>query len=145
MRRGGTTRPGAPAYGPRLVAVLVAGALMTGCGAPASGGPSDGRTAAGSPSPSPGATSGATSDEELCARLVGYWARRALDGRTYGDYQSMGLSDGQYGILRAAVDAARPVRERRGTRAAHEVMDRRIRAGCVEWYRRGGPSKGPWR
>ncbi|MFF7857135.1 hypothetical protein [Streptomyces sp. NPDC007904] len=138
MRRGGFARPGASAYGPRLVAALVAGALMTGCGASAPGDASGGRTGAASPSPE------ATSEEELCARLVGHWARRALDNRTYGDYQSMGLSHGQYDILRAAVDAARPVRERRGGDAAHEVMDRRIRTGCAEWYRRGGPSKGPW-
>jgi hypothetical protein len=126
--------------------VLVTGLVVTGCGASGSGHAPGGRTDAasgertGSAPPSPRTAS----DEELCAELVGHWSRKALEGDTYGDYQSMGLSDGQYDILRAAVAAARPVEERQGTRAAHELMARRIREGCVDRYRDGGPTGGPW-
>ncbi|WP_193512114.1 hypothetical protein [Streptomyces griseoloalbus] len=148
MERAGIARPGARTPGPCLVAALLAGLLATGCDASGdreAGHASDGRT--GSTAPSSAASSPsprATSDEELCARLVGYWSREALAGTTYGDYQSMGLSNGQYDILRAAVDAARPVQRRQGTAAAHRLMDREVREGCVDRYRHGGPTEGPW-
>lgn len=77
-------------------------------------------------------------------KLVTHWSREVLAGTAYGDYQSMGLSNGQYEILREAVAAARPVEMRQGTRAAHEVIDRQVRADCAERYRGGGPSEGPW-
>ncbi|MCE0444531.1 hypothetical protein LT493_01245 [Streptomyces tricolor] len=54
------------------------------------------------------------SDADLCARLVSSWSRAVLDGDTYGDYQSMGLSHGQYEILRG----------RRGRRAGRERAPR---------------------
>ncbi|WP_434099961.1 hypothetical protein [Streptomyces viridosporus] len=85
-----------------------------------------------------------TSDEDLCAKLVGHWSRRVLEGRTYGDYQSMGLSGGQYDILREVVDAARAA-ERRGTAEIGQLIDRQAREGCAARYRAGGPGGGPWR
>ncbi|MFF5530968.1 hypothetical protein ACFY71_00625 [Streptomyces cinerochromogenes] len=91
-----------------------------------------------SPAPTP------TSDADLCAGLVTYWSRKVLDGDTYGDYQSMGLSHGQYQILRDAVDAARSVKRRQGQGAAYELMDRQVRSACTERYRRGAPSGSPW-
>ncbi|MDT0403666.1 MULTISPECIES: hypothetical protein [Streptomyces] len=117
-----------------LPAVLVAGLMVTGCDASAPGG------RAGSTPPSPRTAS----DEELCVRLVGYWSREALEGDGYGDYQSMGLSNGQYDILRAAVAAARPVERRQGMQAARELLDRQVRTGCAGRYRGGGPTGGPW-
>ena len=139
MGRGGTTRT-------HLLAALVAGLVVTGCGASGSGHASGGRTdtasdrRTGSAPPSPRATS----DEELCAKLVGYWSRKALEGDTYGDYQSMGLSDGQYDILRAAVAAARATEKRQGAEAARELMVRKVHEGCVDRYRGGKPTGGPW-
>ncbi|MBQ1087706.1 hypothetical protein [Streptomyces sp. B93] len=118
----------------RTSAVVVLVLLAAGCG----GGNDTGRDAAGTPSASP------TPPEELCARLVAHWSHEVLDGDTYGDYQSMGLSNGQYEILREVVDAARAEKRRRGTAAADALIDRRARAGCVDWYRTGGPSNGPW-
>lgn len=84
------------------------------------------------------------SDADLCTRLVVHWSREVLDGDSYGDYQSMGLSNGQYEILRDVVDAARPLRHRHGRAAADELIARQARAGCTERYRHGTPSSGPW-
>ncbi|MFI9821242.1 hypothetical protein ACIHFC_12325 [Streptomyces sp. NPDC052013] len=149
MKRGGPCRPqgraGRPAWArdPRLAAaLLLVGALTSGCGAGGSGAaPAPGSSSPASPlSPSPSATSA----EAVCVEVVTYWSREVLAGTAYGDYQSMGLSNGQYEILRAAVAAARPVEKRQGTRAAHEVMDRHVQQGCAERYRGGGPSEGPW-
>ncbi|MFF3843831.1 hypothetical protein [Streptomyces sp. NPDC002328] len=112
--------------------VVAAGVSAIGCG-----GPGD-AVARSTPSAS------ATPPEALCARLVAHWSREVLDSGTYGDYQSMGLSNGQYEILRTVVDAARAERGRQGAAAADELIDRQARAGCVRWYRSGGPGKGPW-
>ncbi|WP_200305101.1 hypothetical protein [Streptomyces adelaidensis] len=126
---------GAPWPGAALGLALLTGALLTGCAQ--SGGPASG-PGSGSPSPS------ATPPEEVCAKIVAYWSREELDGDTYGDYQSMGLSNGQYEILRDVVDAARTEKKRAGRPAAERLIDRQARAGCVEWYRAGGPGEGPW-
>lgn len=67
-----------------------------------------------------------------------------LDSDTYGDYQSMGLSNGQYDILRTVLDAARAEKKRQGAAAADHLIDRQARRGCVDWYRSGGPGEGPW-
>ncbi|TLS40928.1 hypothetical protein FE633_39060 [Streptomyces montanus] len=142
MTTGKAPWPGA-AFGSRLGLVLLTGALTAGCGQ------SDSKDAAaskqdtartGSVSPSPQATP----PEDLCTRIVAHWSRRVLDDDTYGDYQSMGLSNGQYEILMDVVDAARTEKEREGARAAERLIDRRARAGCEDWYREGGPSGGPW-
>ncbi|MFH8975609.1 hypothetical protein [Streptomyces sp. NPDC017890] len=82
---------------------------------------------------------------ELCVSAVGYWAHEMLHGgEPYGDYQSMGLSNRQYDILREVMDAARATKRDQGARAAEELTGRRVRAACVEQYRDGGPSDGPW-
>ncbi|MGV9555954.1 hypothetical protein [Streptomyces sp. NPDC003522] len=86
-----------------------------------------------------------TPPEALCARVVAHWSREVLDGGGYGDYQSMGLSGGQYEILRSVVDAARAERKREGARSADELIDRRSREGCAARYRSGTPGGGPWR
>ncbi|WNM34451.1 hypothetical protein RKE30_30845 [Streptomyces sp. Li-HN-5-11] len=138
MATRGAPRPGVHVFGSWLLPVLVAGALTAGCGHAAG----TGRSA--SPPPSTRPSPRATPPEELCARVVAYWSRKALDDDTYGDYQSMGLSNGQYEILREVVDAARAERKRQGAQAADELIDRRARQGCTDWYRRGGPVNGPW-
>jgi hypothetical protein len=139
MTTGGAPRPGATALGLRLGLVLLTGGLATACG---NSGPAD----ASSPERTvpASATASAAPPEELCTRVVAYWSRKVLDSRTYGDYQSMGLSNGQYEILRTVVDTARAEKKRQGTKAADELIDRRAREGCTDWYRTGGPSKGPW-
>ncbi len=129
-------RRGATALGSWLLPLCLAGALTAGCG-----GASGAGGAHGTATPSPRTTS----PEELCARIVAHWSRAVLDGGTYGDYQSMGLSNGQYEILRRVVETARTVKRRQGAAAADESIDRGARAGCADWYRRGGPGKGPWR
>ncbi|MGW2822554.1 hypothetical protein ACWC24_16320 [Streptomyces sp. NPDC001443] len=102
-------------------------------------GTSAGTAGRGSPAPS------ATPPEELCTRLVTHWARQSLDTPTYGDYQSMGLSNGQYEILRAVVDAARAERKRQGTSSAVQLINRQARRGCADRYRSKEPGEDPWR
>ncbi|MFJ9540716.1 hypothetical protein ACIRPX_26075 [Streptomyces sp. NPDC101225] len=136
MRTGGAARPTTVVgCGPALV--LVAGGACAGCGSPDSGSRA---TAARGVS----ATPSATTPEALCARVVTYWSRKVLDSHTYGDYQTMGLSNGQYDILRKVVDAARAAKKRQGAAAADELIVRQVRQGCRDWYRTGGPSNGPW-
>ncbi|MFF4897484.1 hypothetical protein [Streptomyces sp. NPDC001068] len=130
-RRGGTRPGGATALGLGL-------ALLTGCGT--AGAPADGPAGPGPSSASPSATS----DAALCAAIVAHWSRELLDSRAYGDYQSMGLSNGQYAILRDVVDAARTVKRRQGASAADQLIVRRSRAACAERYRGGAPTGGPW-
>ncbi|WP_405964561.1 hypothetical protein OG713_31095 [Streptomyces sp. NBC_00723] len=138
MTTGGAPRAGAAAGrlpgGPALPAALLAGLLATGCGASGSAG------ASGTPSP-PAST---TSPEELCTRIVAHWSREVLDSAAYGDYQSMGLSNGQYEILRTVVDAARIAKKRQGADAADELIGREAAEGCADRYRSGGPTEGPW-
>ncbi|MER6850956.1 hypothetical protein AB0A81_18060 [Streptomyces flaveolus] len=152
MERGGVPRPAAATSGIRraLSLALLTAALATACGNSGPGGPrsatvttgtgiGSGDTGSSRPSPSP------ASGAELCVRVVAHWSREVLDGGTYGDYQSMGLSNRQYDILREVVDAARPVRREQGDRAADELIDRRTRARCAEHHGDGGAGKGPWR
>jgi len=135
MKTGGATRPGA-VLGCGLALALVTGGLCTGCGG--SGSQTAERTVTVTPSAS------TTSPEDLCTRVVAYWSRKVLDSHTYGDYQTMGLSNGQYDILRKVVDAARVTKRTQGAQAADELIGRRAREGCRDWYRTGGPSNGPW-
>lgn len=122
----------------RGLALPTAG-LATGCGDwGARGDATATRTLGGSHSPS--ASPSVTPPARLCTRIIGYWSRRTPTGDTYGDYQSMGLSDGQYEILREVVDAARAERER----AADRLIDRRARELCEERHRNGEPTGGPW-
>lgn len=122
-----------------LMLVLVTGGLCAGCGDSGSASrPSAGRTAPSTPVPA------TTSPEDLCTRVVAHWSREVLDSHSYGDYQTMGLSNGQYDILREVVDAARAEKRRHGARAADELIGREARSGCRDWYRTGGPSNGPW-
>ena len=92
-----------------------------------------------------GATTEPPSPAEACVGAVGHWARELLAGREpYGDYQSMGLSNRQYGVLREVVAAARAAERDRGDRAALEPIDRQVREACEEQYAGGAPSDGPW-
>ncbi len=138
MRRGGTSqaRAWAGARAGAIASALVAVWAVAGCGTADSG---HAREAGPSASPSPRVTS----DEDLCTEIVGHWSREVLDGRGYGDYQSMGLSGGQYDILREVVDSARAAR-RQGQADIGQLIDREARGGCVAWYRSGGPGEGPW-
>ncbi|MFI5856951.1 hypothetical protein [Streptomyces parvulus] len=84
--------------------------------------------------------------EEACVSGVGHWARALLDGaEPYGDYQSMGLSNRQYDILREVVAAAREAARDQGTRRARELMARQVREACEKEYADGGPREGAWR
>ncbi|MFE8965426.1 hypothetical protein ACFYMR_01175 [Streptomyces albogriseolus] len=137
MGRGSTSRS-AGAFRAPLLAVLTAVLTVAGCAA-------DGSRAARAPSPSADSPSPqVTSDVDLCTSIVSHWSREVLDGRGYGDYQSMGMSGGQYDILREVVDAARAAR-RQGERDIGALMERQAREGCAAWYRCGGPGEGPWR
>ncbi|MEV5901930.1 hypothetical protein, partial [Streptomyces sp. NPDC052127] len=125
MTTGGAPRAGAAGRlpGPAFPAALLAGLLATGCGATGSAG------ASGTPSPS--ASASTTPPEELCTRIVAHWSREVLDSTAYGDYQSMGLSNGQYEILRTVVDAARAAKKRQGADAADELIGREAAEGCA--------------
>ncbi|MFD6035791.1 hypothetical protein ACFWHF_14805 [Streptomyces griseoincarnatus] len=137
MGRGSTSRS-AGAFRAPLLAVLTAVLTVAGCAADNSRAARAPSSSADSPSPQ------VTSDVDLCASIVAHWSREVLDGRGYGDYQSMGMSGGQYDILREVVDAARAAR-RQGERDIGTLMARQAREGCVAWYRSGGPGEGPWR
>ncbi|MCF3133731.1 hypothetical protein [Streptomyces olivochromogenes] len=147
MGRRGGTRARVTARG--LGLALLASMLAAGCDATGSSTDGSGRPG-GTPHPSAPALSATSSarpdsDAELCATIVAHWSRAVLDSGTYGDYQSMGLSNGQYEILRNVVDAARVVKRRQGAMAADELIDREARAACADRYRDGTPSGGPWR
>lgn len=135
MRTAGP-RTGA-ALGLGLGLALLAGGPLTGC----STGPGPRTPTA---TATPRATATATTPEALCARLVTYWAHKALDEGTYGDYQSMGLSNRQYDILTGVVDAARAERARAGRPAADRLVDRRARTRCARLHREAGPTERPW-
>ncbi|MEU1162377.1 hypothetical protein ABZ372_17295 [Streptomyces sp. NPDC005921] len=150
MGRRGGPRPGTTALGLGLGLGLGL-ALLTACAGPDGPGRPDPAPASPAPSAalsaSPSASRAApstVSDAELCATIVAHWSREVLDSGTYGDYQSMGLSNGQYEILRDVVDAARAVRRDQGAAAADELIDRRARTACAERYRDGTPTGGPW-
>ncbi|MCF1598033.1 hypothetical protein [Streptomyces muensis] len=141
--------------GAALGLALLAAGLAAGCGDPGAPGdatdtraggesPSSSLSSPPSPSHSPSPSPSATSPAQLCTRIIGYWSHRTLTEDTYGDYQSMGLSDGQYEILRKVVDAARAERERADARAADLLIDRRARELREERYRNGEPTGGPW-
>ncbi|MFI1045295.1 hypothetical protein [Streptomyces griseoruber] len=119
--------------------------LLASLSAAACGDAARSQAPAASPSVSHSASPSTISPEELCTRVVAHWSREVLDSHTYGDYQSMGLSNGQYDILRSVVDAARAERKRQGAEAADALIDREARAGCVDRYRSGGPGEGAWR
>lgn len=148
MERGQAPWPGAVARGTghrggrasRWALALLATALTAACAAPgAPGGP-----ATASPRRT-GAPAPALSDRELCARLVSHWARETLEGDTYGDYQSMGLSGGQYEILLAIVATARDTERSQEVRSAHELIDREARERCAARYGDDGPGGSPRR
>ncbi|MGV9882052.1 hypothetical protein [Streptomyces sp. NPDC003006] len=113
-------------------------------------------TGCGDPAPDPkSATASATSPADLCTAIITKWARQIYEsgdsggsdgsgGSAYGDYQSMGLSNGQYLILRDILDAARAERRRETATAGRELITRQARERCAERYRGGGPSDGPW-
>ncbi|MFF1282072.1 hypothetical protein ACFVY4_15105 [Streptomyces sp. NPDC058299] len=155
MGRRGGPRPGVRFLVCGLLAVPVS-LCATGCGGPEGSAhpprgatdrsthPPPGDTGPASASAPAPASPSAASDTDLCTRIVAYWSRRALGDDTYGDYQSMGLSHGQYQILRDVVDAARVTLQRQGPAAADELIDRRTRRACIERYRHGPPSGGPW-
>ncbi|MEU5895503.1 hypothetical protein [Streptomyces venezuelae] len=89
---------------------------------------------------------GSTSPADLCTTIITKWAQTIYDSgdKTYGDYQSMGLSNGQYLILRDILDAARAERRRETAAAGRELIARQARERCAERHRDGGPSGGPW-
>ncbi|MFC8127510.1 hypothetical protein [Streptomyces sp. NPDC057302] len=115
---------------PLLTTLLTA----TGCGGPPS--------ADDTPGPAPSTTS----PEDLCTALITKWGRQIYDSgkETYGDYQSMGLSNGQYMILRDTLDLARAERKRQGVDAGRKLISREARERCEKRYRHGEPSGGPW-
>ncbi|MFH8486341.1 hypothetical protein [Streptomyces longisporoflavus] len=119
-----------------LAAFLAAAPGITGCGDSAPAGDSRGT----SPAPA------TTSPEDLCTALITKWGRQIYDSgeETYGDYQSMGLSNGQYMILRDTLDLARAERERQGAGAGRKLISREARERCEKRYRHGEPSGGPW-
>ncbi|MEV8019440.1 hypothetical protein AB0O76_24450 [Streptomyces sp. NPDC086554] len=111
----------------------------TGCGSSPS---ADAPTPTLTPTPSPATTS----PEDLCTALITQWGRQIYDSgkETYGDYQSMGLSNGQYMILRETLDLARAERKRQGAEAGRKLIAREARERCEKRYRDGEPSGGPW-
>lgn len=120
-----------------LCALALTALLATaGCADPPSADAPRGKT----PSPA------TTPPEDLCTALIVKWGRQIYDSdkETYGDYQSMGLSNGQYMILRDTLDLARAERARHGADAGRKLISREARERCAERYRHGEPSGGPW-
>ncbi|OWA04264.1 hypothetical protein B9W62_29050 [Streptomyces sp. CS113] len=145
MGRGGALRRGRTPRRGRAALTLVTAVVVVGCGSGDGAGGSAGSAHGASASAAPSASRQPLSGAELCVSAVGYWAREMLDGgEPYGDYQSMGLSNRQYDILREVVDEARAAQRDQGARTARELLDRRVRQACADGYRDGGPSRGPW-
>lgn len=120
-----------------LCALALTALLATaGCADPPSADAPRGKT----PSPA------TTPPEDLCTALIVKWGRQIYDSdkETYGDYQSMGLSNGQYMILRDTLDLARAERARHGADSGRKLISREARERCAERYRHGEPSGGPW-
>ncbi len=125
------------------------------CGNSRADGPASGTTTEATASASAPASASASasasaqptlSPQELCTTAVRHWARELLDGVTpYGDYQSMGLSNRQYDILREVANAARAAERDQGARAARTLIDQQAHAKCADAYRGGGSTEGPWR
>ncbi|MFF5443728.1 hypothetical protein [Streptomyces sp. NPDC012888] len=139
-----------PRLGRTAVRTACAAALLavplTGC-ADTSGDaaprPSSGRTGppeAGTSAPRP------TAPREVCTALITHWATVLLDGGPQGqlDYQAMGLSGGQYDILREVVATARATERTHGPAAARERAARDAGLRCAERHRSGDPTGGPW-
>ncbi|WP_051795131.1 hypothetical protein [Streptomyces sp. NRRL S-87] len=148
VRRPGRPGPRRPARTPAAAAAAAALLLAATAACTATRTAPAARTTA-SRAPSTAAASPArpaASPRELCVRLVAHWTHRVLDGGPHShlDYQEMGLSGGQYEILRAAVAAGRAVAPRRGPAAAHDAATREVERGCAERYRHGTPTGGPW-
>ncbi|MFK4067872.1 hypothetical protein [Streptomyces sp. NPDC029674] len=120
------------------LAVLLAVLLAAGCGSSGGDGSDGSDRSGGSPR--------TTSPADLCTTIITKWARQIYDSgdTTYGDYQSMGLSNGQYMILRDILDAARTERRRESAATGRELIARQARERCAERHRDGGPSGGPW-
>lgn len=128
-----------PAYA--LVLATALATALTGCAEDRGGADARPTTPAASrPAPR------TTPPEDLCARLVTHWARVVLDGGAQAglDYQAMGLSGGQYDILRAVTDAARTEEKARGPAAAGRLIAAQADRRCADRYRDGGPAGGPW-
>ncbi|MEV0120103.1 hypothetical protein AB0I16_00890 [Streptomyces sp. NPDC050703] len=127
----------------RLCALALTTTLTLTTAACADPGPDPGH-ADGTAAPTPSART--TSPAELCTAIITKWARQLYAARdsTYGDYQSMGLSNGQYTILRDILDAARAEREEGSEAAGRKLIDRQARERCAERHQDGGPSGGPW-
>ncbi|MFE2039603.1 hypothetical protein ACFXAZ_01525 [Streptomyces sp. NPDC059477] len=137
-----TTTPASPTP-PRTTAAitltLLTATLLTGCATPTPrAAPTPGATSTPETTPAP------TPPADLCARLISHWSRELLATDTYGDYQSMGLSNGQYAILMDVVDAARTELTRQGRAAAEKLLDRLADERCAARYRDGNPTSGPW-
>ncbi|MGW1881883.1 hypothetical protein [Streptomyces sp. NPDC001970] len=129
-------RPARAAVGAALAAGVLVGAAACSAGGSDSGAPDGRRT---TPSPH------TTSPQELCTALITKWGHELLDDDSgYGDYQSIGLSNAQYEILRATLDAARAAKQRNGPASARELIDRQAEERCTERYRNGVPTGGPW-
>ena len=123
-----------------LTTLLASAPGVTGCGSSSPAGPES------SGAKTPEASPSTTSPEDLCTALITKWGRQIYDSgkETYGDYQSMGLSNGQYMIMRDTLDLARTERKRHGADAGRKLIDRQARERCEKRYRDGGPSGGPW-
>ncbi|MGW0117343.1 hypothetical protein [Streptomyces sp. NPDC003327] len=110
-------RRGVGPAGAALVAVLagLAPAVATGCDAPPE-------------QPAPRVATPA----DICARLVSYWVREALEGSPWAglDWEQKGLSNEQYAIHDEVLLAARAEERRAGRTAAAELADRESRRRC---------------
>ncbi|WJV49415.1 hypothetical protein [Streptomyces flavofungini] len=125
-------------------ALALAAAL---CALPVAAGCSDPGAAHGHASRTPQSPAArTTSPADLCAILIVKWGRDVYDlgKEPYGDYQNMGLSNGQYTILLDVLKAARAERERHGAAAGRKLMQRQAREKCAVRYRDGGPGGNPW-
>ncbi|WP_431044974.1 hypothetical protein ACQUSR_25665 [Streptomyces sp. P1-3] len=113
--------PRTPARFGRACRLLLAAALLAGCGGSSTGADDRG------PAPEP------SSPEETCAALISYWAQEALTGGRWAglDWEQKGLSNQQLAIHDQIVAAAHAERRRRGTEAAKELIKRQAKHRCA--------------
>ncbi|MFF7728015.1 hypothetical protein [Streptomyces sp. NPDC008001] len=102
-----------------VAAALLTTVLLAGCADPAAG------PAPRSPSPD--------SPVRLCTELISYWAEQDLTGGKWAglDWEQKGLSNEQYALYSAIVQAARAEQRQHGTTAALELIKHRSAQDCT--------------
>lgn len=117
------TRPHAPAGYATCAVLLLAALAVAGC----SDSPSATRPATPAPAPQ------MTSPEDICTKLVSYWAKETLKGSKWSglDWEQKGLSNEQYALHEEIVAAGQAEAKQQGRDAGLKLIDRLAEQKCA--------------